>query len=172
MEEFFEVLKYTLPSCIVFLTVYFLLKEYFEQERLKMAQQRAKEYAQNSLPIKIQAYERLALFMERIRIQNLMLRFPFTESSSKDICRTLMLGVQQEYEHNLVQQIYVSDKLWEIILLAKNELLHELEQSIVDFEHQEPQKLKQHLLTEVNKNSSRVIDAALDGIRSEMRLLI
>lgn len=172
MEEFFEVLKYTLPSVVVFLTVYFMLSQYFEQERIKMAQQRGKEYAQNSLPIKVQAYERMALFMERIRIQNLMLRFPSTESSSIDICRTLMLGVQQEYEHNLVQQIYISDKLWEIILLAKNELLHELEQAIVVYEKEESQKLKHYLLTEVNKNSSRVIDAALDGIRSEMRLLI
>lgn len=170
MEVLFEVLKYTLPSAIVFLTVYLLLKEYLEQERFKMNALQKKERYQISLPLKLQAYERLALFLERIRIPVLMMRFPLGDADSKMICKTLMLGIQQEFEHNMVQQIYVSEKLWEIIVLAKDESLHEVDsasQQLLDTE-----QTRHYLLTTTQQNTSRVIDVALNAIKKEIQMIL
>lgn len=167
MEVLFEILKYTLPSAIVFLTVYLLLKQYFEQERIKMNVTQQKERYQISLPLKLQAYERLALFLERIRIPVLMMRFPMGDVNSNNLCKTLMLGIQQEFEHNMVQQIYISEKLWDIIVLAKDEVLHEVDAAAQQF--QDTEKTKHYLLTIAHQNATKVIDVALHAIKKEIQ---
>lgn len=172
MEVFFEILKYTLPSAIVFLTVYLLLKQYFDQERIKMSAAQHKERYQSTLPLKLQAYERLALFLERIRIQNLMLRFPMAEVSPRDFGQTLMLGIHQEFEHNMVQQIYVSETLWEIIVFAKDEVLHLVDDAVGKNEGENIQTLRRYLAMEANQNASKVIDTALNAIKKEIQLLL
>lgn len=170
MDVLFEVLKYTLPSGIVFLTVYLLLKQYIEQERFKILSIQQKERYQISLPLKLQAYERLALFLERIRIPVLMMRFPMSDGNAKNICKTLMLGIQQEFEHNMVQQIYVSEKLWEIIVLAKDETLHEVDTASQQF--LDAEQTKQFLLTTSHQNTSKVIDVALNAIKKEIQTVL
>jgi hypothetical protein len=170
MEVLFEILKYTLPSAIVFLTVYLLMKNFFEQERFKMISVQQKDRYQISLPLKLQAYERLALFLERIRVPVLMMRFPISEMSSAEFCKTLMIGVQQEFEHNMVQQIYVSEKLWEIIVLAKDEVFHAIDEAAQ--QNKDIEETKHFLLTSANQNASRVIDMALNAIKKEIQLIL
>ena len=172
MDAFWDIMKYTLPSVVVFLTVYFMLSQYFAQERVKWAQIQQKEMFQHSLPLKLQAYERLALFLERIRIPNLMLRFPAAEATPESLCKMLMLGVQQEYEHNMVQQIYVSEKLWEIVVHVKNEVLHHLDQASTECKDKDLETLRQLLLSKVHSESSRTIDMGLEGIRKEKKLIL
>ena len=172
MEVFFEILKYTLPSAIVFLTVYLLLKHYFEQERFKMNQLYQKERYQSSLPLKLHAYERLALFLERIRIPVLMMRFPMSDVNGLDYCKTLIVAIHQEFEHNMVQQIYVSEKLWEIIVLAKNEVLHQVDQASCQEENTDLQKTKHFLVTESHQNVNNILDTALNAIKREIQLFL
>jgi len=172
MEFLAELLKYTLPSVVVFLTAYLLIRQYVEQEQRKYLARQNKEMLQHSLPLKLQAYERLALFLERIRISSLLMRFVTPESDAVSTCKLLMLGVQQEFEHNMVQQIYVSDKLWEIVLLAKNETLHAIDVALQEFEGKEVGALRNHLNSRVQADTSRIIDAALEGIRKELKLVL
>lgn len=170
MDVLFEILKYTLPAAIVFLTVYLLLKNFLEQERFKMMSMQQKERYQISLPLKLQAYERLALFLERIRVPVLMMRFPVSDMRSADFCKTLMLGVHQEFEHNMVQQIYVSEKLWEIIVLAKDEVLHAIDEAAQ--QNKDIEETKHILYTSTNQNATRVIDTALNAIKKEIQLIL
>ncbi|MCC6752794.1 MAG: hypothetical protein IT266_02295 [Saprospiraceae bacterium] len=172
MEFFFELLKYILPSVVVMLTAYLLIRMYIEREQRRDLARQQRELAQNSLPLKLQAYERLALFLERIRMNNLVLRFAGGESDAPGLCKMLMLGIHQEYEHNLVQQIYVSDKLWDIVELAKNESLHALDEAMTAFADRDVEALRRHLSGKVNAETSRIIDAAIDGIRKEIRLVL
>ncbi len=172
MEAFLEIIKYTLPSVVVFLTVYYMLGQYFMHERAKYAQMQQKEMFQHSLPLKLQAYERLALFLERIRIPNLMLRFPSADATPESLCKMLMLGVQQEYEHNMVQQIYVSEKLWEITIHVKNEVLHHLDQASQECKDADAETLRQLLLSRVHADCSKSIDLALDAVRKEIKLIL
>jgi len=72
------------------------------------------------LALQLEAYERLALLMERIAIQNLILRQPADELGPAAYTAKLLLTIREEYEHNVTQQVYVSDRLWEIIILARD----------------------------------------------------
>ena len=61
-ETMLEIIKYTLPSLVVFIAVYFALRSYLANlsERERMQVQR--ENSKSLMPIQLQAYERLALF--------------------------------------------------------------------------------------------------------------
>ncbi|MBK7812180.1 MAG: hypothetical protein IPO62_16370 [Saprospiraceae bacterium] len=172
MEVFFEVLKYTLPSTIVFLTVYFLLRQYFDLEKLKFQTDRFSKTQKDSLPIRLQAYERLSLFLERIRITNLIIRFPYQkDTNSKAWLHSLMLAIQQEYEHNMSMQVYVSEKLWEILSFARNESLN----AILEAMNQSDNSIIDADLL-MNSNPSAIaeqsIDTALAAIRKEAQLYL
>lgn len=122
MNAMLEILKYTVPALIVFATVYFMMKQYLKQQHDLAAMQMRREQYDNTLPLKLQAYERLALFCERISADNLTYRLSNSSSSAGSLSNAMIIAIQQEWEHNLSQQIYVSDKLWEIISLAKQNM--------------------------------------------------
>lgn len=70
--------------------------------------------------LKLQAYERLSLLMERIAVQNMMLRQPAGTMTSQQYTASLLFTIREEFEHNVTQQVYVSDQLWQIILQARD----------------------------------------------------
>ena len=124
MTTILEIIKITVPALIVFLTVYFLFKKFLEgQERMKMLEIK-QAHQQTSTPMRMQAYERLSLFCERISIQNLVLRLDKEGMNTAQFQLSLLLAIQQEYEHNITQQVYVSEQLWQIIKMAKDDTVN------------------------------------------------
>jgi len=127
MEAFLEIIKIIIPALIVFLTVYFLMKQHSKTElAMRHAElQKAKndKISTITVPLKLTAYERLALFCERISLNNLLMRLPTQDQSAASLRVGLMMAIQQEYEHNMTQQVYVSENLWQIIKLCKDDNL-------------------------------------------------
>ncbi len=123
MEIFLEILKYTIPSLIVFATAYFLLKLYLDDRlRYEKAIQH-NESLKTTLPLRLQAYERLTLLCDRAGVPNTLFRIRMSGMTTGDLRGSLMLAISQEFDHNTSQQLYVSETLWQIITLAKNETL-------------------------------------------------
>jgi hypothetical protein len=121
--DYWTIILVIIPALIVFGIVYFLMKAYFDNQlKLKMLESRESN-AQTSRPLKLQAYERLMLFCERVSLPNLLLRIQSSDMTAKDLKASLVIAIQQEFEYNLSQQLYVSEKLWQIIKLAKNQLI-------------------------------------------------
>ena len=83
-----------------------------------------------------------------------------------------MMGVNHEYEHNLVQQIYTSDKLWEIILFAKNEIIHSLHETNTLNQSKTFEEIKNYLYTEAIPKTDPIIDTAILAIKKEIQLLL
>ncbi len=124
LEIFLEIIKVTVPALIVFLTVYYMFKTFMENEQRKHAIQLRNDNKGMSFPFRMQAYERLALFCERISLSNLMLRVRDEKMNAGDFRLAMMVAIQQEYEHNISQQVYVSEELWKIIMFAKNDTIN------------------------------------------------
>ncbi|MBK8193719.1 MAG: hypothetical protein IPK76_11165 [Lewinellaceae bacterium] len=123
MEMFFELLKYTIPALIVFVTAYYLLKLYLDDRlRYELAAQRS-ESLKITLPLRLQALERLVLLCDRASISSTLLRIRMPGMTVNELRGALMLAISQEFDHNTSQQLYVSDTLWKIISFAKNETL-------------------------------------------------
>ena len=75
------------------------------------------------VPLKIQAYERLVLFIERIQFPVLVKRVFHPGISRNDFQFSILQNVQDEFEHNLAQRLYVSESTWQLIVMAKEEVL-------------------------------------------------
>ncbi|MEM9837197.1 MAG: hypothetical protein AAF828_11880 [Bacteroidota bacterium] len=85
------------------------------------AQQKMASQEENGrTALKLQAYERLSLLMERMAVQNLLLRRPAADLSAQQYTASLLFAIREEFEHNVTQQVYVSDQLWLIILQARD----------------------------------------------------
>ncbi len=131
VSVWFYLLMVCLPSLIVFACCYLVIRQFFRNKEQLELLEIQKRTSANVLPLKLQAYERLILFFERIHIPNLVVRIRTKKMSSGDLQSALMIAIQQEFEHNVTQQMYVSDKLWEIIRLAKQELFNQLDHVMV-----------------------------------------
>ncbi len=119
----FDLLKIILPAFIVFLTVYYMLRSYLKQtyklEELKIIKNQNKDL----LHLKLQAYERLIIFCERISADNLFFRLNHADMGVKELRNSMLIAIQQEFEHNITQQLYTSESLWKIVILAKDFML-------------------------------------------------
>lgn len=123
MEAFIEILKIILPAGAVFAAVYFVIKSFLNAEQTKRDHELKKTNQSTVLPLKIQAYERLIIYLERINPNTLVIRTNKNGMSSQQLQLELIKAIRTEYEHNLSQQIYVSHGSWELIKNAKEELI-------------------------------------------------
>lgn len=78
------------------------------------------------IPLKIQAYERLLFYVERIRFDVLVKRVYHPSVSKQDFQFSLLQNVQDEYEHNLAQRLYVTENTWQLIELSKDEVMQNI----------------------------------------------
>ncbi len=123
MEDILEILKYTLPSLIVFLTVYYFLKKYFENEAKKRMHQTLLKNHDVITPLRLQAYERIILYLERISPESLILRVNKPGYTCQQLQTELLNTIRIEWEHNLSQQLYVTQKSWEVVKNAKANII-------------------------------------------------
>lgn len=120
MLKFITVILFFVVFAVVAYLIYSLTKQYFNnrhQARLIDLQQ---QRAQPTLPLRLQACERLILLCERISIANLISRLRTEGASVNDLRLAMLIAIQQEFEHNITQQLYVSENLWNIIILSRN----------------------------------------------------
>jgi hypothetical protein len=122
-----EIVKIAFPALVVAFTVYYVLRELFHQQNQLRQLDNQKTQKQASLPIRLQAYERLSLLCERLAIPNLLMRVKYQDMNAATLRVSLMLAIQQEYEHNVTQQVYVSDQLWAIIQATRDDALQFLD---------------------------------------------
>jgi len=123
MDTVLELLKYILPSFITFGATYFVLKKFLDNEHRKQLLLLRKETQNDTTPLRLQAFERLVLFLERISLDKLVLRVHKPGMSAKLLQAELNRNINEEFNHNLAQQIYMSTTTWEIIRKAKDESL-------------------------------------------------
>mgnify|MGYP000559428729 CR=1 FL=1 len=122
-----------------------------------------------ALPIKLQSYERMLLFCERINPVKIVVRIKPISDKSEDYLQLLISNIEQEFEHNLVQQIYISDKTWTAILGAKNATINKLKQ-VAEISNS-ANDLRQNLLIDYSKTLPPT-DTAIDFIKSEVKKLL
>ncbi len=122
MEFVLEILKLTLPSLFVIIMGYLVLNNFLKREE-KMHWYRLKmENSKQALPVKLQAYERSILLLERISPNNLVMRVYKSGMSAREFHSELLKNIRQEFDHNLTQQIYLSPEAWEAIKRTKEEV--------------------------------------------------
>ncbi len=170
---FVEIVKFTIPALVVFLTVYFMMRQYLDKQLQFRTLDMRKKQNEVTVPLRLQAYERLSLFCERIDLPNLILRVRKDGMNASSLRINLLLAIQKEYEHNITQQVYVSDKLWEIIQVARDDAVNTI--STVS-EMIEPdadgRELARAILDLSKKRGGTGPGKALEAVKKEAGLLL
>ncbi len=168
METLLEIVKITVPALVVFLTVYILMKYHYMKVYTMEKMKLKNENSNRTLPLRLQAYERLALFCERISPENMLLRFRKDATTGKDLEQLLILAIKQEYDHNLTQQIYVSESLWSIIEICKNQVIELIARAAKTPDSDDPNVYSEIVLTALDE--SNPVKTTLKAIRNEVEI--
>jgi hypothetical protein len=119
-ETFWQGILQTLLSAgLVLGAVYMLLKKFFENEERRRFYELRANNQKITLPIRLQAYERLTLLLERLSINNLIVRVKKPGMSAADLQAALVNEIRAEYDHNLSQQVYITNETWQMVTNAK-----------------------------------------------------
>lgn len=123
MLELLEIFKYILPSVVVFFTAYYLIKIFLEVEEKKLSLELKMDAKNITIPIRLQAFERFTMYLERINPQGMVMRLQKNTMNNSQFQMLLVSTVRNEFEHNVSQQMYISSASWDAIKTAKEETI-------------------------------------------------
>ncbi len=170
METVLEISKYLLPAIVVMVTAIIIIRIMLKDDEKRRKMELVLNNQKTTLPMKLQAYERLALLLERLSPESMIMRLNTAQMSAKQLHSELLTTIRAEFDHNIAQQIYVSQEAWEIIRHARvnlikliNETANEVKADAggIDFGKRVLEKE-----AEMEKPPTR---AALDFLKSEAR---
>lgn len=121
--ELMEILKIFLPALLVLITAYLMINKLLNNEERRRNFELRKEGLSTITTIRLRAYERLTLVLERTTPSNLILSVAQPEMTNFELHTQLLSRIREEFSHNLSQQIYVSDESWNYIKNAQESLL-------------------------------------------------
>ncbi len=170
-DDLLKALLNILPALIVGIVAVNFFKNFVsnqnEERRFEILRQTRKE----TLPLKLQAYERLTLLMDRISIAKVAVRIAPVHDDAESYVQILSATVEQEFEHNLTQQIYVSDECWLAITAAKNATLRNIREISLLAEATNADSFRQLLLQNA-VNSASTTNLAINMLRTEVQRFI
>lgn len=168
-DKLIQGLAYTLPAIVAGGVAYYMmlafLKQNINEKKLDLLANKKKE----ALPIKLQAYERMLLFCERINPVKLLIRVKPTELDSEKYLQVLLQQIDQEFEHNMVQQLYITDECWKVIIAAKTAVKNKLKQ--VENSSNSVNDFRENVLLDYAKDSVPT-DTAIDFLKQEVKKLL
>lgn len=168
-DKIVESLAYVLPALVTGAVAYYMFSSFKKQEDNDSKFNALINKKKESLPIKLQAYERLLLFCERINPSKLLLRVnPIGENT--DAYLHLLIGnIEQEFEHNLVQQLYISEDSWTAVVGSKLAIVNKLHQIANNTNNAE--EFRKQILNEFSKTESPT-ETAIAIIKQDVKKLM
>lgn len=165
--QIITLLSYTLPAIVTGLVAYNFFNLHTKNEEGRRRYLLNKEAQKEALPLRLQAYERMTLFLERISLTKLLIRITPISENTNDYKNLVIAHIEQEFEHNLTQQIYMSDECWSIITTAKNATIQMIRKANITEGIDTVDKLRELLLNDLLEKQSPS-NAALAYIKNEV----
>jgi len=184
IPEILIILNSLLPIVVILVAVYLMLKYFSNQNekqfdflkanqdltRLKLENERKKEREKVLIPLRLQAYERLVLFLERINPPNLLTREMQAGMTVGLLQSSVLKAIRIEYEHNMSQQLYVTEHSWEQVKTAKEKVVQLINTLSSNFKPEDDAiKLANEILTSGFDSKTDPIEKAMNAIKSEIK---
>ncbi|ASV32446.1 DUF7935 family protein [Maribacter cobaltidurans] len=152
-DQIFQLFAYLLPSIVTGAIAFYFFRMHTNNEEGRRRFLLHKDSQKDTLPIRLQAYERMALFLERIAIPSLVVRVA-PKSQDKDAYESLLIkSIETEFDHNLTQQIYMTDECWNIIKAAKNATVQMIRKAAMS-QSDTADKLREDILNDTMEKAS------------------
>jgi len=169
-SKFFEILIYTIPTIITGAIALYFFKLHTSNEENRRNFLLRKEKQNIALPLQLQAYERLALFLERISPAKLLIRVKPTGNEPIKYQNKLIQNIEQEFEHNLAQQIYVTDACWNAVVTSKNSMIQMIRTAAANKDVDTNDLLREQLIQNT-MNTESPTTTALAFLKNEVKKL-
>ncbi len=169
--ELTQALLYTLPAIVSGLVAFYFFKEFAKSDVGLQKFKLDKEHQKYGTTLRIQAYERMTLFLERTSPANLVFRIKAKNEDKQAYELSLLHTIETEFEHNLAQQIYITDECWNVISSAKNTTAQIIRDCANDQTITNADQLREAIIQKVI-NVQSPSDTALSFIKNEVRDLL
>ncbi|MFD0964102.1 DUF7935 family protein [Pseudofulvibacter geojedonensis] len=167
LQKITELILYLFPAIITGGVAYMFFKKHTANEEGRRRYLIQKEAQATALPLRLQAYERMALFLERINPSSLLLRVNPISNDKDQYQQLIVANIEQEFEHNLAQQVYISDECWNVIKTAKSTTIQMVRNVAGNPETEDANKLREIILTSLLDKSSPS-ETAMAFVKSEV----
>tara|TARA_B100000795_G_C22769374_1_gene427184 strand:- start:772 stop:1284 length:513 start_codon:yes stop_codon:yes gene_type:complete len=168
-ETILEGIGYAIPALVTGAVAYFVMSGLRNQEtnekKLDLLAQKKRE----SLPIRLQAYERMLLFCERINPVKMLVRIKPIGDSSEAYLQLLLASIEQEFQHNMVQQLYISDECWNVVIASKAAVINKLR--LVSNSSNSASDFRENVFLEYSKKNPST-DTAIAFLKNEVKKII
>lgn len=152
-DQILQLFAYTFPSIVTGMVAFYFFRLHTKNEDGRRRFLLQKDAQKDALPVRMQAYERMVLFLERIAIPSLVVRVAPVSEKKSDYENLLIKSIETEFDHNLSQQIYMSDECWNIIKAAKSATIQMIRKAAIS-EAETADKLREDILTETIEKTS------------------
>jgi hypothetical protein len=164
-----ELLKIALPALIVAGAMYYLVQKHYERDyKMRLLELRQKN-TDVVLPIRLQAYERIILLLERITPSNMLLRVSASGQSASEYHRMLLSDIRNEFNHNMSQQVYMSEQAWQQVKHAKEGVVNLVNSSFRELpENAKGTDLAKRVLENIISSESDPTSPAIKYVKQEI----
>ncbi len=172
MDIFFDILKLILPAIIVFLTAFFTIKKFLDNEQKKRLVNLRKDGQTVITPIRLQAYERVTMFLERISPLALVNSVNKQGMSARMLQAGMLSTIRDEFNHNLSQQVYMSNEAWLLVKKSKEEMIKMINVTLYKVgDSASGSDLSKVILQIAMKMDKLPTEIAIDFLKAELRKL-
>lgn len=172
MSIFLEILKYTLPAIIVLIASWLTIKQLLKNDQEKRRYEIILKNQEMITPVRLQAYERLTLLLERITPEALIMRLNTPEMKSKQLHSELLNTIRAEFDHNVSQQIYITHQTWEVIKNSRTNVIKLINSTASRINPDAPAyELSKAILEDWVQLERSPINIAHDMLKKEIKLL-
>ncbi|MGL4908225.1 MAG: hypothetical protein ACRC9X_02650 [Bacteroidales bacterium] len=172
MENFTQFLIIMIVSgAMVFAATYTAMHRLLRNEKQRRNVELLQATKSVTLPLRLQAHERLMLLLERISLDALVLRVRTSDTTNAQLHRDLMAAVRAEFEHNLSQQMYVSADLWRTICTCKNAIMSAINSSAMEVEPKNNSLQLAQKLIDRSMHSDNPLAPAIQHLKQDVKLL-
>ena len=170
MELVADLVKIILPAGLVLWAMYLTVSSFIKKDVVEKELAIKAEMTKMLLPIRLQAYERMALFLERISPNNLLIRLNGQTPNVVSFQQLMLSEIREEFSHNLSQQVYMSDEAWTVVKNAMNETVALINLSARELAPELPAfELSKRIFEVIMEKNINPSDEALSIIKKEIR---
>ncbi len=170
MTDYSTLLFVVAPALLVALSSYMIIKKMLEGEAGRKGAELIMETRKITIPIRLQAYERLVLLLDRISPESLIVRVRKNDMANQDLQLALLSAIRAEFEHNLSQQLYVSMETWEAVKAAKESIVSMINEAALKVKPEEPSIVMARAILERSASSDmEYVNDAMQRLKNEAK---
>jgi len=167
-----DIIKYTVSGLGVVWIAFYLLKPYLDRSENIQLIELKKTISNQTLPLRLQAYERIVLFIDRVNPANLLIRLNGPAYSAAELHSLIVTEIRNEYQHNITQQLYVTTRAWGVVKRVKDDTLGIVNNAVKALpENATGMELSKIILTHLSKLEDNPYDIGTNLVKQDMEAL-